>query len=164
MRGTSVHIHRRQYTFPKQMKTRCQIKNPTWEKLSILNRALSPYGLIDWFYFIIVTIWYIVHGTFHSTKYSYPALQGLLVTINMISRYIRVGKLYISISWQLTSSQGQNTYCQVQHNSNWYKAQDRFTLFFWHNKICSLIYGIILLTKHKIVLQQPVSFSILFSH
>ena len=40
MRGTSVHIHRRQYIFPKQMKTRCQIKKPLWEKLSNLNRTL----------------------------------------------------------------------------------------------------------------------------
>ena len=79
----------------------------------------------------------------------------------MFSGHIRVGKLYISIFWQLTSSQGQSTYFQVRHNSNWYQAQDRSTLF-WHNKIWSLIYGIIPLTKHKIVLQQPMSFSMVY--
>ena len=100
----------------------------------LLNKQLNDRWfvatwLIDWFYFIAVTVWYIVHGTFHSIKKSYPALQGLLVTINMFSGHIRVGMLYISISWLLTSSQDWSTHFQVQHNSNWYQAQDKSTLF-----------------------------------
>ena len=67
-------------------------------EVSDLRRHRAHY---DWFFYYSDSM---IHSTWYNSQHKVP-LQGLLVTINMFSGHIRMGKLYISISWQLTLSQ-----------------------------------------------------------
>ena len=118
--------------------TRCRWIEMYWCSLNIIGMKLQHFQtypkcwnwLIDW----LILFHYsdsMIHSTWYISQHKVvtPSPSGLISHYKHVSGHIRVGKLYISISWQLTSSQGQSTYCQVQHNNNWYKAQDRSTLF-----------------------------------